>query len=118
MATTAITETPVPSPPGFSTTGEPLTWTPADTVNKNHISTTNTVTVLARNVDASVTYTVTITSAADVNTGRTGDVSAVDIVAGAQTLFQLQSNGWLDKASQTYLIEGNNANIEFAWYQR
>lgn len=120
MPTTAVTADTTPGP--YSTTGTTITWTAADVANGNHVAVPTTGTkwiLLARNVHAATTYTVTITSvalAADtIGAGRTGDVAAVNIAAGAQKLFQLTSAGWKNSSDQI-AFSGNNANIQFAFF--
>lgn len=113
MATTSIATQTLSS--GYSTTGDSITWTAADVANGNHFtwSGAGKVIVLARNVHATTTYTVTITSVAHSVTGRTGSVSAVNVAAGAQTAFPLVSDGWKNSSDQVAL-SANNANIQFA----
>lgn len=108
-----ITATPHNTTTGqrFSTTGGALTMTAADVANGNHIDTTANVTVIAHNTGGSA-YTVTVTSAAESASGRTGDVSAQSLAAGEIRAILLQSNGWSDSNGQ-YLISASNAAVEF-----
>lgn len=105
------------TPGGYSQTGETLAFTAADVANGNHIDSASEIFLAVRNVHASTSYTVTITSVGDGLTGRTGDVSAVSIAAGDQKIFKLQSDGWSD-ANDQYLVSGSNASIEFAWWEK
>lgn len=113
MPTTAITAQTLSD--GYSTTGDAITWTAADVANGNHFawSGAGKVVLLARNVHATTTYTVTITSVAHSVSGRTGDVSAVNVTAGSQKAFPLVSDGWKNSSDQV-AFSANNASIEFA----
>lgn len=115
MATTAIA--PATLSTGFSTTGDAITWTAADVGNGNHFawpSGGGKVILLARNVHAVTAYTVSITSIADPNTGRTGHVAAQSIAAGAVRSFPLNVVGWNNTTTGQVAYSANNASIEFA----
>ncbi len=95
----------------FATTGKNITWTAATPADDERTLALGTVLILARNVGAS-SRTVTITSVAYF--GRTGDVAAHSIAAGAQAAFgPFQSQGWAQSDGYIY-FEGSHAEVEFA----
>lgn len=115
MPTTAITLNTAPG--RYSTTGlNPLVFTAADVANGNHLDTSKNITLLAWNTHASTSYTVTVTSSATAGSGRTGDVSAVTVVAGDIALFRFQADGWTDSNDQ-YVLSASNAAVEFAAWE-
>lgn len=114
MPTTAITVQSAPS--SWATSATAITWTAADAANGNHIvypTSGMKLILLARNVHAANTYTVAVTSVADPTYGRTGDVAATNIAAGAQKIIQLTAAGWKNSSDQI-AFAGNNASVEFA----
>lgn len=114
MATTAIPVQTLST--GYSTTGDLITFTAADVANGNHSDWPNAsseLVLVARNVHAVTAYTVSITSVADATTGRTGNVTALSIAAGAQVHFPLSMLGWKNTSSQV-VYSGSNASIQFA----
>jgi hypothetical protein len=116
MATTALSGTTNPDPAYYSTTGTELTMTAADVANGNHIVAAFNIILVAHNTGGSA-YTVTITSAADANTGRTGDVSAQSLAADEIRYFWLTPDGWNDANGQ-YLVSANNAAVELGWFRQ
>lgn len=113
MPTTAITVQALST--GHSTTGDDITWSAADAVNGNHFvwPSTGKLIVLARNVHASTTYTVTVTSVALSFSSRTGSISAVNVTAGNQKAIPLKMDGWKNSSGNCEL-SANNTNIQFA----
>lgn len=98
--------------PGFwSTTGLAVTETAADTGAGNETAGVNDVLLIAHNTHGSTTYTVTITSVAD-QFGRTGNVAAVNLVAGEIRIFRLTMHGWADSNGK-FNFSANNAAIKF-----
>lgn len=90
-----------------------LTWQAADSVNLNQFPMgTGKYIVLARNVHATIAYTITLTSAADARK-RTGDITTYSIAAGKQIAFLLdQQDGWIQSDGQFYLT-GSDVSIQF-----
>lgn len=90
-----------------------LTFQAADVSNKNQFAMgTGKYIVLARNVHATTSYTITLTSSAD-ERKRTGDITTYSIAAGKQIAFLVdQQAGWIQTDGQFYL-EASNASIEF-----
>jgi len=111
MARTTITA--LTAPTFYSTTGLDITWTAADTTNLNDCTSASDVVLLVKNIHATTTYTVTVTSSADPTTGRTGHITAQNVVALATKFIRLTKQGWEDTNSK-FLFEGNNTNIQFA----
>lgn len=98
--------------PGFwSTAGLLLTETAADVGSGNETAGVNDVLLIAHNTHGSTTYTVTITSAAD-QYGRTGNVQAVNVAAGAIHVFRLTMHGWADSNGK-FNFSANNAAVKF-----
>lgn len=110
MPTTAIS---VQDFPGFySTTGTDITTTAADTTNGNHVAiSTVPVLLIARNTGAS-TRTLTVTSQPLPGSGRTGDISAVNITAGTTKVVFLTKEGWANTSNQV-AFSANHAEIVF-----
>lgn len=121
MPTTAITPQTFPSP--WATSATAITWTAADSSNGNHVAVDSLGAepwiLLARNVHAANTYTVAVTSVAlptnSVGAGRTGDVAATNIAAGAQKIIKLTAMGWKNSSDQI-AFTGNNSSVEFAFF--
>lgn len=117
MPTTAITAQAAPS--AWATAAQAITWTAADVANGNHIAIPSNGStkwiLLARNVHAVTTYTVTVTSTADSLFGRTGDCGPTNITAGNQVFIQLTSDGWKN-ASDQIAFSANNASVQFAFF--
>lgn len=109
MAETALTKTTAPGK--FSQTGTILTMAAADVGNGNKLAGGGDILILAHNTGAS-TRTVTITSVADPVTGRTGSVTAQNILAGEYRIFRLSSFGWANSAGEI-IIAANHAEVKF-----
>lgn len=97
MATTVIVKTTLPGP--YDTDGVTPTWQAGDNVNGNHFLSTGKEILLVRNDDAGP-QTVTVTSAPDPQ-GRTGDISADSVAAGAYAAYQkFPVSGWRNAAGE------------------
>lgn len=106
MARTTITKT---TAPGYwSTTGAAVTMTAADVTNGNQVEAAGEVLLIVRNSGGSA-YTVSINSAPDPITGRTGHVSAQSLAAGEIRIFRLIPTGW--SISGWYEINASNAAV-------
>lgn len=91
-----------------------LTFAVADASNGDQVLLTGREIIIAYNSHASTTYTLAVTSVADPETGRTGDISATNIAAGAfKMIGPLASEGWRQTDGYLYL-NANNASIQFA----
>lgn len=90
-----------------------LVWQAADASNLNQFPMgTGKYLILARNVHASTSYTVTLTSAPD-ERKRTGDITTYALAAGKQLAFLVdQQAGWIQSDGQFYLT-GENSSIQF-----
>jgi hypothetical protein len=99
------------APGSYATAGVVVTMTAADTVNKEQIASTGKELVIAHNTGGSP-YTVTINSAAD-EYGRTGDITAYSIAAGAIAVFgPFPVHGW--RQTNNYInLEANNIAVKF-----
>lgn len=109
MPRTTLTKTTSPGP--YPTTVQTVTMTAADTTNKNQFALTGREIVIIQNTDT-VARTVTITSTTDPQ-GRTGDISAVSLAAGAIAVvgpFGLP--GWIQTDGMLYL-EASAATVKF-----
>lgn len=115
MPTTALAQTTNPDPLRYSTTGTAATLTAADVANGNHIASAKNILVLAHNTDGAATHSVTITSAADANLGRTGSVTAQALAIDEVRYFFLTADGWTDTNDQ-YLISSDHANVKIGWF--
>lgn len=110
MARTVLT--PIDVPDKYGTAGVAITWTAWDATNGNRFLCTGREILLARNVGAGA-QTVTVTSQNDPQ-GRTGDISADSIAAGAFACYQrFPLSGWAD-ANNYVNIDGSTTDIEFA----
>lgn len=101
---------PQDAPSQWSETGLTLTFTDCDPVNGNFCDSVTRLALFARNTGAS-TRNVTVTSAADSRTGRTGD-AVVALAAGAEVMFLLSQDGW--DISGEFHFDGDHADVEFA----
>lgn len=109
MPRTTLTTTTAPGSTNY--TGATLTMTAADTGNMNQFVASGKDLLVAHNTGAS-TYTITVTSVADPY-GRTTDIAAVNIVAGAYMVFgPLELTGWMQTDGKIYL-QSNNAAVKF-----
>lgn len=101
------------APSKYSQTGLVVTTTAADVTNGNKISNaTKDMLVVAHNAGAS-SRTVTIVSEPLDDTGRTGDVTAASVAAGAIRLFRLTKQGWADSTTNEILLSANHADVKF-----
>jgi hypothetical protein len=89
-----------------------ITFTAADTVNKEQFAAGADTLVLVWNTHATTTYTVTITSVAD-DKGRTGDVTTYSLSAGEIAAFRIRKPGWMQSDGNIYM-EASNAAIKYA----
>lgn len=90
-----------------------LIWQAADPTNFNQFAfPQGKFVILARNVHATIGYTVTLTSAID-ERRRTGDITTYALAATKQLAFFLDSTpGWIQTDGMFYLT-GSNASVEF-----
>ena len=89
-----------------------LIETAADATNKNQFTASGNDLVIAHNTGASP-YTVTISSVND-DEGRTGDITAYSVAAGAIAFFgPFKRHGWAQTNGMIYL-EASNASVKFA----
>lgn len=111
-----VTLTKTAAPGAYPSAGVAITFTAADTVNKEQFVFTGREMVIARNVGAS-TRTVTLTSAANAR-GRVKHISAENIAAGAQRVYGPFTNkdGW-QQSGGYFFLEANHAEVEFAVVQ-
>jgi len=99
------------APGAINYTGTALTMTAADVANLNEFVASGKDLIVAHNTGGS-TYTVTVTSAPDPY-GRTKDVAAVNITAGAYMVFgPLELTGWQQSDGRIYL-QASNAAVKF-----
>lgn len=109
MALTPLAKTLLPG--AFTVTGAALAAQASDNVNGNSIVLTGNEIVIAFNSDVSA-HTVTINSVGD-QEGRTSDITALNIAAGAYQVFQrFPLNGWL-QSDGTLHLSTNSALIKF-----
>jgi len=98
---------------GYPTAGVTITATAADTANQNRTLHTGKEIIIARNSGAS-TRTVTITSLADSQQGRTGNIAAENILAGViKTFGPFALDGWKQTDGYIY-FESNHAEVLFS----
>jgi hypothetical protein len=110
MPRTTLTK--IAAPGGYSHTGQTLTWTAADVANGNQFVTSGKEIVLARNVHADTARTVTVASTPIL--GRTKDITAFSIAAGAFAAFgPFPSEGWRQADGFVYL-NASHVDIQFA----
>jgi hypothetical protein len=110
MARTVLTPVAVPAP--TSVTPVVCTFTAWDAANGNRWKSSGNDLVLVRNAHATLARTVTVVSVAD-EYGRTGDITAFSLAAGAiVALPKLKNAGWAD--SSGYIsIDGSTTDIQF-----
>ena|ERR1700682_4322353 len=116
LAATAIKKVKGPNP-GVVNAGD-LTTLPAvaDVANGNNFVPAPGDVLHAVNTHATIAYTVTLASAPD-ERGRTGDITAYNLVAGDTITFNYGDLiGWLQN-DNTIWINGSNAAIKF-WVER
>jgi len=92
-----------------------LTFTAADTVNKEQIVPSGDDLLLVWNTHATTTYTFTLTSAPD-DKGRSGDVTTYSLAAGEIAAFRFRRPGWEQSDSRIY-FEASNVAIKYAALQ-
>lgn len=91
-----------------------LTQTAADATNKNQLVLTGREIVIARNIDAGSTRTITVTSVADPLDNRTGNITTQNIAAGALMMIgPLAPEGWRQTDGYLY-IEASHADVKFS----
>ena len=93
--------------------GLDLAWQAADPTNFNQFALgTGKFLILARNVHASIGYTVTFTSIAD-HLKRTGDITTYALAFGKVMAFMVDLQvGWIQTDGMFYMT-GSNASVEF-----
>lgn len=98
----------------WSTAGLTLSFTAADASNKQQTAACGKLALIARNTGGS-TRTVTITSAADPLTGRTGDAT-VNLAAGATWCHVIKKSGWQhdDAGNKYFYYEAAHSDVVFA----
>ena len=107
-----VTLTRTSSPGPNPAAGVAVTFTAANTTDKERLALTGREIVLVRNTGAS-SRTYTVTSTEDPY-GRTKDITAQTIAAGAvHTLGPFGTTGWAQTDGYLHL-EANNAEVEFA----
>jgi hypothetical protein len=100
MPRTTVTPTAVPAP--YSHVGVDLTLITGDIVNNHQVRLTGKELLLVQNT-AGTAGTVTITSAVDAY-GRTKDITARSVPAGAITVFEpFQLQGWMQTDGYLYV---------------
>lgn len=100
----------------YPTTGAALTFTAADTSNKERFVLTGKEVVLVWNTGGS-SYTYTVTSTADPQ-GRTGDISTVSLAAGViHAIGPLGLSGWRQSTGGYLYLEASNAAVKWAIYR-
>lgn len=111
MARTSITKTNGTN--SYPTAGVTVTFEAADTTDQNQFIMTGSELLIARNVGASPA-TVTINSVANA-LGRTKDITAQAIAAGAYAVFGpfKELSGWQQSGGALH-FEGSATDIEFA----
>lgn len=111
MARTILTPTLVPA--DYATAGVAVTFTAWDATNGNRFKATGREILLAKNTHASAAQTVTVTSQND-PFGRSGNITADSIAAGALHVYQLfPLSGWAD--SSGYIsVDSSTTDIQFA----
>lgn len=89
-----------------------ITWTAADATNKQQFTGTGREIILVKNTGVAA-KTVTVTSAAD-DLGRTKDITAYSVAAGATAIIgPVPLRGFAQTSNKIY-FEGEHADISFA----
>lgn len=110
MARQTLTKT-TASSNGWPTDGVTITETAAIVADKEQFAATGKEIVIARNTDVGA-QTVTITSVSYL--GRTGDITADSIAAGALHVYgPFNIDGWRQTDGYIYL-EASSANVKFS----
>jgi hypothetical protein len=100
----------------YPTAGVAVTMTAADTTNKERFVLTGREILVIQNTGAGA-HTYTITSTADPQ-GRTSDISAQSIAAGAiHMLGPLDLPGWAQTSGQYLHIEANHTEVKWGVYR-
>lgn len=93
-----------------------LTQLAADVTNKEQFVPSGDDLLIVHNSGASP-YTITITSAVDPTTKRTGDITAYSLGAGELAIFRFKGNaGWAQSDGRIY-IEASNAAVKWSVLQ-
>lgn len=101
------------APGAYSGSWAAVTWTAAETTDKEQFAITGRELLLIRNTSEDTPYHVTITSVDD-PTGRTRHISQVDIAFGATVVWgPVALTGWQQIDGNLYL-EAEDAAIEYA----
>lgn len=85
--------------------------TAANTTDKEQYTISDGDVIVVHNTSADTAYTYTITSVADPY-GRTGDITANSIAAGAIEVLRVGLEGWRQTDGKVYL-EANNTAVKF-----
>jgi len=89
-----------------------LTMTAADASNKEEVAFTGSEVVVAHNTDVSA-HTVTISSIADDDHGRTGDITSYSLGAGEYAVFgPFDLDGWRQSGGLLH-FEADDATVKF-----
>lgn len=110
MARAALPKTDVPT--SYASAGAVVTYTAANTTDKNSVTITGNEIVLATNTDTGA-HTVTINSAPDPK-GRTKDTTAESIAAGATHVYQRFPQTGYRQTDGTLHLEASHATVKFA----
>lgn len=110
MARVALTK--INGTSSYPTAGVTVSWTAADTSNKNSFRMTRDDLLLIRGNGGAGTYTVNTVAN---NRGRTADISAAAIASGAYRVIGpfKQLEGWQQSDGHMY-FEGSAVEVEFA----
>jgi hypothetical protein len=93
-----------------------LTMTAADATNKEQFVASGNDLIIAHNTGAS-TRTITVTSVADGQTKRTGDITTFSLGAGEYAAFgPFGKQGWMQADGKIYL-EASHAEVKFGVVQ-
>lgn len=109
MARQTLTKTTVPGP--NPSAGAVVTMTAANTSDKEQYTIADGDVIVVQNTSADTSYTYTVTSVADPY-GRTGDITANAIAAGAIEVLRVGIEGWKQTNGYVYL-EANNTAVKF-----
>lgn len=114
MARAAITKTQLGG--YYPTTLTAITWTTANATDKEYFVADSENIVLVWNTSTDTDYSVTVNSTADPATGRTGDITAVDVPFGTIRAFRVRQSGWIQSGSDAGKVfcEAENADIKWA----
>ena len=108
MAETTLTVSEIGG--GYASAATTLTMAAADTVNQNDFVASGNDIIVFHNTGAS-SRTITITSSND-PFGRTGDIAAESIAAGAYKVFgPMKTQGWVQSDGKI-LVQANHAEVK------